>query len=390
MHSLQTEQFVPHDNQAVKWISVVGARPQFIKLAPLKRQIEAYNKLGLHPRIEHCVIHTGQHYDYEMSDMIMQQLGIERPQYNLEVGSGSHAQQLARTLERLEPVLSHEQPGWVIVYGDTNSALAGALAAARLGLRLAHVEAGCRSYNAKMPEEQNRVLIDHLSQLLLAPSQSSVENLKREGIGAADDPHDRRVVFVGDVMLDAFLANQDHVEALAPALLEKLGMQSAKYYVLTLHRAENTAEASQVRRVMEVLEKIDLPVLFPVHPRTRALLASVVGSKTNGNIHMIPPLGYLEMLAASKNARKIITDSGGVQKEAFYLRVPCVTLRETTEWPETVAAGVNCLARADTDELQDALRKPSRSFSEIESPFGDGNSSKIIVNELLTASSGAV
>lgn len=367
----------------VKWLSIVGTRPQFIKVAPVGRAIRACNASATAAVIDHRVIHTGQHYDHEMAGLIIQQLGLPLPDYNLGVGSGSHQEQLARMLERLEPVLTQERPDWVIVYGDTNSALAGALAAVRLGIAVAHVEAGCRSYNGKMPEEQNRVLTDHLSQLLFAPTRRAVGNLKREGIGGSDDPRNRIVEFAGDVMYDTFLANQGSAEELAPATLQQLGLQAKQYYLLTLHRAENTTQPEQVRAILEMAESLELPVLFPMHPRTRHLMEGC-GPLPNGNIHTVPPLGYLELLAAGKYARKIITDSGGVQKEAFYLRVPCVTLRNETEWPETVALGANRLTGTDPGEVLRAIREPAIVPEPTEAPFGEGRTAGFIVHKLLT------
>jgi UDP-GlcNAc3NAcA epimerase len=373
---------VPARVANVKWISIVGTRPQFIKVSPVGRAIEARNQTGLAPLVEHRVLHTGQHYDHEMAGLIMQQLGLPAPDYNLGVGSGSHQEQLARMLERLEPTLSQENPDWVIVYGDTNSALAGALVAARLGIAVAHVEAGCRSYNGHMAEEQNRVLTDHLSQFLFAPSKCAVENLRKEGIGGIVDPRNRIVQFVGDVMYDTFLANHVHAEALAPATLERLGLQANQYYLLTVHRAENTTQPEQVHNILQIVESLDLPVLFPMHPRTRQLLACGE-TLHNGNIRVVPPLGYLELLAAGKYARKIITDSGGVQKEAFYLQVPCVTLRRETEWPETVTLGANRLVGTDRSEVLQAIGEPAPEFEQADPPFGDGHASNLIVDRLL-------
>ena len=367
-----------------KWISIVGARPQFIKVSPVGKAIQACNQTGLARLVDHRVINTGQHYDHEMAGLIFQQLGLPAPDYNLGVGSGSHQEQLARMLERLEPILANENPDWVIVYGDTNSTLAGALAAARLGMAVAHVEAGCRSYNGRMPEEQNRVLTDHLSQLLFTASRCAVENLRKEGIGGPRDPRNRIVHFVGDVMYDTFLANLAHAEALAPATLDRLGLQSNQYYLLTVHRAENTTQPEQVRNILQIVESLDLPVLFPMHPRTRQLLTGE-GALHNGNIRIVPPLGYLELLAAGKYARKIITDSGGVQKEAFYLKVPCVTLRRETEWPETVTLGANRLVGTDRSELLQAIGEPASGFEQVDLPFGDGHASELIVDSLLAA-----
>ncbi len=369
----------------VRWASIVGARPQFIKLAPLCCAIEAHNQTGRTPVIEHRIIHTGQHYDREMAELFFVQLRIPEPHYNLEVGSGSHGEQLARMLERLEPVLVKEQPDWIVVYGDTNSTLAGALLAARMFIPLAHVEAGCRSYNRRIPEEQNRVVTDHLSQLLLAPTQSTVENLWREGIGVPNDPLRRTVAFVGDVMYDALIANLKLAERRVRKNLEEFGLEKDRFYLLTLHRAENTNQPERLQSILDTLETLDLPVLFPVHPRTRKVLSEARIPLDNGNIRTVPPLGYLDMLAVEKRARKILTDSGGVQKEAFYLKVPCVTLREETEWPETVELGANRITGIDRNKILDAVRAPYPSFRTSASVFGAGKACERILDELLLA-----
>ncbi len=367
------------------WVSIVGARPQFIKLAPICRAIEAHNQGGRKPKIVHRIVHTGQHYDREMAELLFVQLRIPEPESNLGVGSGSHGEQLARMLERLEPVLLKETPDWLIVYGDTNSTLAGAVLGARLGIPLAHVEAGCRSHNWALPEEQNRVVADHLSQLLLASSLTAVEHLRREGIGVADDPQRRKVTFVGDVMHDALLGNLTLAERRTQDHLEKFGLEAGQYYLLTLHRTENTDHPERLLSILRTLESLDLPVLFPVHPRTRKVLSDVGAPLSNRNILMVAPLGFLDMLAMEKHARKILTDSGGVQKEAFYLKVPCVTLRAETEWPETVEMGANRLAGSDSKKILEAIREPHANFQTMASPFGDGRASERILNELLSA-----
>jgi UDP-GlcNAc3NAcA epimerase len=338
--------------------------------------------------IEHRIIHTGQHYDREMAELFFVQLRIPEPDYTLEVGSGSHGKQIARILERMEPALLKERPDWVVVYGDTNSTLAGALLAARMFIPLAHVEAGCRSYNRRMPEEQNRVVTDHLSQLLLAPTQSTVENLWREGIGLPNDPLRRTVAFTGDIMYDALLANLRLAERRIDENLEEFGLEKDRFYLLTLHRAENTDCPERLRSIVQTLEALDLPVLFPVHPRTRKVLSAARISLDNGNIRIVPPIGYLDMLALEKNARKILTDSGGVQKEAFYLKVPCVTLRDETEWPETVELGLNQTTGVDRKKILEAVRAPHPNLERSASTFGTGEARKRILDELLSAGTG--
>jgi UDP-GlcNAc3NAcA epimerase len=369
---------------ACKWVSIVGARPQFVKLAPVCRAIEAHNEAAALPRIEHSIVHTGQHYDPAIAELLFVQLKIPEPKHNLGIGSGTHGAQLARMLERLEPILVSERPDWVIAYGDTNSTLAGALLAARLHIPLAHVEAGCRSSDMAMPEEQNRIVADHLSQLLLAPSQSAVRNLHREGLGSGDDPRNRRVAMVGDVMYDALLQNRILAEKGAIERLRQLHLESKGYYLLTLHRAENTDDRNRLREILNAISPLDLPVLFPVHPRTRNVLADA-GISLDGNLRPVAPAGYLEMLGFEKHARMILTDSGGVQKEAFYLEVPCVTLRDRTEWPETVALGANRIAGTTAESIRDAIQANNRQHWPSASPYGDGGAARRIVRELLAS-----
>jgi len=368
-----------------KWVSVVGARPQFVKLAPVCRAIDFHNHTVGSPHIEHCIINTGQHYDREVAKLLFVQMGIPEPRHNLAVGSGSHGTQLARMLARMEPILTANHIDWLIVYGDTNSTIAGALLASRLQLPLAHVEAGCRSWDMAMPEEQNRLASDHLSQLLLAPSENALQNLHREGIAASDDPRKRCATVVGDVMYDALLQSLPLTEKYAESTLLQYDLQSGGYYLLTIHRAENTSRPEKLKEILETASSLDLPVLFPVHPRTRNVLANSRIS-LNGKLIPIPPLGYLEMLAMEKHARKILTDSGGVQKEAFYLGVPCVTLRDKTEWPETVSLGANCVAGTTRDHIRAAVMENRTADWSDATPYGDGNAAKRIVSALLARS----
>jgi len=371
-------------SQTVRFVSVVGARPQFIKLAPVCRAFQASQASVPEGSFQHSIVHTGQHYDSNMTEIFFRQMQIPEPDYNLGVGSGSQAQQLARLMEGLETTFGEKRPDWLIVYGDTNSTLAAALIAARLGISVAHIEAGCRSYNRHMPEEQNRVLTDNLSQLLLAPCPNAVSNLCREGIGGAQDPLGRRVVNVGDVMYDALLHNLPIAEQQPQNILEKLGLEPGGYYLLTLHRAENTDNAGNVRSILKALQQVDLPVIFPVHPRTAKTLAEI--KLPAGPVRQVAPVGYFDMLLLEKNARKILTDSGGVQKEAFYSGVPCITLREETEWPETVEIGANRLAGIDAQKILQFIHEPDAAFDVASSPFGSGRASHDIVAELLKAS----
>lgn len=362
----------------MKLLSIVGARPQFIKLAPVCRAVEEYNRGGT--AITHRVLHTGQHFDPEMSEQFFSQLGIPEPDWNLGVGGGSTScAQVARMLERLEPVLRQERPDWIILYGDTNSTLAGALAATRAGFRSAHVEAGCRSQRIDMPEEQNRIVADHLARLLLTVSPRATSALHREGIGTSDDPLRRDIVWVGDLMYDTLLAAMKSADAKTETLMNGFGLTHGEYYLLTVHRADN-ANRERVRAILNAAEALDYPVVFPVHPRTRAALNGAAASLRN--VRLSEPIGYIEMLALQRHARKVLTDSGGVQKEAFFLGVPCVTLRDETEWPETVDAGANRLAGARTDGILEATLRWNPSLQSGPREFGDGRAAERVVRAL--------
>ena len=362
-------------------LSIVGARPQFVKLAPIVRAIEAQSGPGS-TLIRHVVVHTGQHYDEAMSDVFFRDLALPKPDHHLEVGSASHATQTARMLERLEPVLLEEKPDWTIVYGDTNSTLAGALAAAKLHLRVAHIEAGLRSFNREMPEETNRVVADHLSDLLFCPTAAAVDNLAREGIT-------RGVHQVGDVMADAVLQHAEIARRRSSALAE-LGLKRREYALATIHRAENTDDPGRLSALLAALDEIAvgrMPVLLPLHPRTRKALDALALKPRSRRLRLVPPASYLDMLALESEARLILTDSGGVQKEAFLLAVPCLTLREETEWVETVASGWNLLVGADQARIVDGacrlLSEPPSPFGV--PPYGDGHAAERIVGVLLDA-----
>ena len=309
-------------------LSIVGARPQFIKAAPVSH---ALREIGL----AESIVHTGQHYDPLMSDVFFEELEIPRPAFNLEVNSLGHGAMTGRMLERLEEIMRAEAPSLVLIYGDTNSTIAGALAAAKLHIPVAHVEAGLRSFNRRMPEELNRVVADHLSTILFCPTQTAVRNLAAEGIT-------RNVHPVGDVMYDMALAALRHATGRSE-VLEKFSLKPRCYSVATVHRAENTDNPKRFRRVMDWLETAarTTPIVMPVHPRTRKLLSSL-GVKPLG-VNLVDPLGYLDMALVLSNAAAIFTDSGGIQKEAYFYRVPCVTLRDETEWIETLEAGWNRL-----------------------------------------------
>jgi UDP-N-acetylglucosamine 2-epimerase len=353
----------------MKIASVVGARPQFIKAWPVSRQLR---------RLGHTetIVHTGQHYDHQMSDVFFDEMGIARPDHFLEIGSGSHGDQTGRMIIAIEKTLLREAPDCVLVYGDTNTTLAGAIAACKLGVQLAHVEAGLRSYNRKMPEEHNRVLTDHCSDLLLCPTQTAVDNLEREGVV-------RGVHLVGDVMYDAVLAFGARAREQS-RILASLGVASGGYTLATVHRAYNTDDPDVLRRLVQALDTVGETVLFPVHPRTRARLSANGGFPALQHVRLIDPLGYLDMLALEQHARVILTDSGGVQKEAFFFEVPCVTLRPETEWVETVASGWNVLVGSDHDAIVAAARDAKRPSQQPPRVFGDGHAAQRIA-ELMTA-----
>ncbi|HVO68695.1 MAG TPA: UDP-N-acetylglucosamine 2-epimerase (non-hydrolyzing), partial [Aggregatilineaceae bacterium] len=310
----------------MKIVSVVGARPEFIQSAPVSR--------ALRPRHREVLVHTGQHYDYLMSQTFFDELSIPAPDYNLEVGSGGQAQQTAEIMVRLEKVLLDEQPDLVIVRGDTNSTLAGALAASKLHIPTAHIEAGERSFDRRMPEEINRLVADRLADRHLCVSHTAVQNLAAEGI-----THSAR--WVGDVMLDAMLANRP-IAHRHSTILNRLQLKPRGYALVTVHRAANTDDARRLGNIVAALNRVAEPVIFPAHPRTRKALERW-GFELAPHIRLVEPVGYFDMTVLEENARLVATDSGGVQREAYFLGVPCLTLRDETEWQETVAAGWNRL-----------------------------------------------
>ncbi len=338
--------------------SVVGARPNFVKLAPVSRE--------LRKRLDEVIIHTGQHYDYEMDRIFFDDMGIPSPNYHLGIGSGSHGFQTGEMLKKVEEVLIREKPDVVLVFGDTNSTLAGALAAAKLHIKVAHIEAGLRSYDRSMPEEINRVLVDHCSDLLLCPTETAVENLREEGIV-------KNVYLTGDVMVDA-QRDCAKIAEIRSHILEDLKLKSKGYYLATIHRASNTDDPERLKAIIEALEELG-DVVFPCHPRAEKYLRRFgLWEDLNRKVRVIKPVGYLDMISLEKSAKKIITDSGGVQKEAYLLNVPCITLREETEWVETVEDGWNVLACRDKDEIVRLARDfvPSQERRDV---FGKGDAS---------------
>ena len=342
----------------MKIASVVGARPNFVKLAPVSRE--------LRKRFDEIIIHTGQHYNYEMDKIFFDDLGIPDPDYHLGVGSGNHGHQTGEMLKRIEEILLSEKPDAVLVFGDTNTTLAGALCAVKLHIKVVHVEAGLRSYNKEMPEEINRILVDHSANLLLCPTKTAVENLKREGIVEG-------VYLTGDVMVDAQRDCLSIAEKKSQ-ILEELGLEPRGYYLTTIHRAENTDNPERLRDMVSALNDLG-DVVFPCHPRTEKCLKEAgIWTSLSDQIKVIKPLGYLDMLVMEKNALKIVTDSGGVQKEAYLLGVPCITLRNETEWVETVDDGWNILAGAKGDKIA-SLVKEFNPLCKQRDVFGPGDAS---------------
>ena len=355
----------------MRFVTVVGARPQFIKAAPLSRELRR--------RHEEFLLHTGQHYDDNMSDVFFRELDLPAPDRHLGVGSGSQGVQTGAMLERIEQVLEDVQPDAVVVYGDTNSTLAGALAAAQAQIRLAHVEAGLRSRDRRMPEEINRLVADVLADVLFCPTRGAVANLAAEGIR-------RGVHLVGDIMYDALLAAAEQAGRRAAGLLAGLGVSEKKYYLATIHRAENTDEPQRLSGIFSALSQCRWPVVLPLHPRTRKAL----GDTAEGlpwPVRAMAPVGYLDMVALARSARIILTDSGGLQKEAYFHRVPCVTLRASTEWPELVEAGCNRLGGAEPGAISAAIAEiEARGACLPETVprdlYGDGQSARRIVEIL--------
>lgn len=324
----------------IKIVTVVGARPQFIKAATVSRELASLSGF------EEVLVHTGQHYDHNMSDIFFEELNIPKPAYNLACGGGAHGAMTGRQLEKIESVLLTERPDLLLVYGDTNSTLAGALAAAKLHIPVAHVEAGLRSYNRNMPEEINRVLTDHASELLFAPTQGARGNLLAEGI-KEDGIH-----VVGDVMYDATLYYSS--QAKRPSWYDDVSSSEGGYVLCTIHRAENTDDPFRLGSILEGLADSGLPVLLPLHPRTKRRIEELRLSVA-ANIHVVPPVGYLEMLWLEGHCRIVATDSGGVQKEAYFHGKPCVTLRDETEWTELVDGGFNRLVGTSPERIAESL-----------------------------------
>jgi len=365
-------------DKTVKIAPIVGVRPQIIKSAPILRLLNQDKEVALY------LVHSGQHYDFEMSKIFFNELSLPDPLYNLNVGSGSHATQTARLMTRVEKVITKLQPDVVVVFGDANTTLAGGLAAVKMHVPVCHVEAGLRSYDMGMPEEVNRILTDHCSQMLCAPTEEAVKNLKREGFG------EDSVLLSGDTMFDALLQHEEDVEK--STIIESLGLTKKVCAVLTLHRAENVDDKERLKRIILAIMKLnEITIVFPAHPRTKRRLreANLEGAlKKMRHVMLTDPLGYFDMLKLVKNSAVILTDSGGMQKEAFLVRVPCVTLRYNTEWVETVRLGANRLVGAETRQILMETRRilenegVKRELESLPNPYGDGKASQKIVEDL--------
>ncbi len=355
----------------MKIITVIGARPQFIKAAALSREF------AKHEHIEEIIVHTGQHFDANMSEVFFEEMEIPKPSYNLEINSLSHGAMTGRMIEGIEEILLNEKPDLLLVYGDTNSTIAGALAAKKLHIKVAHVEAGLRSFNMEMPEEINRILTDRISDYLFCPTDSAVNNLKKEGY----DSLDATIVRTGDVMQDAalFYAQKSKEKS---TIISQLGLQ--KFALATLHRAENTDSKERLSQLVEGLNEIHetiCPVVLPLHPRTKAKLAA---HGLELKVKLIDPVGYFDMIELLKNCALVMTDSGGLQKEAFFFRKNCVTMRDQTEWVELIENGVNVLIGADKKKLVESTRTMLNKSSNFDvNLYGNGNASVHIVTELL-------
>ena len=365
----------------MKIVTIVGARPQFIKAAAVSRAIAAHNAsvTDLRSLITEVIVHTGQHFDANMSDIFFEEMQIPRPHYFLDINSLGHGAMTGRMLEKIEEVLLTEKPDYVMVYGDTNSTLAGALAAKKLHVKVVHVEAGLRSFNMQMPEEVNRILTDRISDILCCPTENAVENLKSEGFNSFPC----RIVKTGDVMQDAALFYSTYsVEK--SIILKLLGLEKKDFALCTLHRAENTDDLDRLGSIIEALNLISqrMDVVLPLHPRTRKIMMSC---NTGLKFEPIDPVGYFDMLELLKHTKLVLTDSGGLQKEAYFFEKPCITLRDETEWGELVEAGVNKLAGADTNAILttfNAVEQTMPSFSR--NLYGCGDASERIVDTLLS------
>ena len=356
----------------MKIMTIVGARPQFIKAATVSRALAATEGA------EELIVHTGQHHDANMSDVFFSELEIPKPDYNLGISGGAHGAMTGRMLAAIEKVILDDLPDCLLIYGDTNSTLAGALAAAKLDVPVAHVEAGLRSFNRQMPEEINRVVADHVASCLLTPTETATANLRHEGI-SPENIHQ-----VGDVMYDAALFYAAKAERTS-TILTRLGLEQGSYVLATIHRAENTDAPARLRAIIEGLNEVarSMPVVLPLHPRTRTILDSADNLRAGKGMLLVEPVGYLDMVMLERGAAVIATDSGGVQKEAFFHSVPCVTLRDETEWVELIDMGWNRLAPPGQAEIAKTIRNAMDRKGESGNPYGDGNAAQRIATTLI-------
>ncbi|WBY00727.1 UDP-N-acetylglucosamine 2-epimerase (non-hydrolyzing) [Ramlibacter tataouinensis] len=361
----------------MKVLTVVGARPQFVKAATVSRAFRSCQ-----PQVDEVIVHTGQHFDANMSAVFFEEMQIPQPQYQLELGGLGHGAMTGRMMESVEAILQKERPDWVLVYGDTNSTMAGALAAVKLHIPVAHVEAGLRSFNRAMPEEINRVVADHVSSLLFAPTEVAVRNLANEGIAGG------KVVRSGDVMYDAALFYSQRASGTA---LQQIGLEPRKYFLATIHRAENVDDPARLEVIVQALARCaaTLPVLLPIHPRTRKKLAEtgLLKGLDTGKLRLVDPVGYLDMVQLEQHAAVVLTDSGGVQKEAYFFGVPCVTIRDETEWVELVECGANRLAPPTSVQavVDAALAAAAQRQPAPPGLYGDGRSAQSIAHALACA-----
>nr|WP_321497970.1 UDP-N-acetylglucosamine 2-epimerase (non-hydrolyzing) [uncultured Methanolobus sp.] len=351
----------------MKVATIVGVRPQFVKASVVSRE--------LRKKHEEILIHTGQHYDYKMNEVFFDELNIPVPDYFLEIGSGSHGYQTGEMLKSIEDVLIKEEPDLVLTYGDTNSTLAGALAASKLHIKTAHIESGLRSFDRTMPEEINRILTDHCSDILFCPTQNAVNNLKNEGI--IDN-----VFLTGDVMADSVIYNKDIAEKQSD-ILDKLDLIKGEYLLATIHRASNTDNVDNLKSIVDAFSELDQTLVFPIHPRTEKMLETCnLYDELASSVKLIDPVGFIDFIKLMNNSKMILTDSGGIQKEAYILKVPCITLRENTEWIETIEDGWNVLVGANKDNIIKRVNDFIPSLSTHKERFGNGNASERIIKVL--------
>lgn len=351
----------------MKVTSILGVRPQFVKASVVSRE--------LRKKHEEILIHTGQHYDYQMNKVFFEQLNIPEPDYHLNIGSGTHGYQTGEMLKKIEEVLLKEKPDLVLTYGDTNSTLAGALAASKLQIKTAHVESGLRSFDRSMPEEVNRILTDHCSDILFCPTQNAVDNLRNEGIT-------EKIHLTGDVMVDSLLHNREIAENKS-TILNDLGLKSKEYLVATIHRASNTDNEKNLKNIVDAFSELNETIIFPLHPRTEKFLKKYgFYERLKSSVILTQPLGFLEFIKLMDHARMILTDSGGVQKEAYILKVPCITLRENTEWIETVDDGWNVLVGTDKEKIVNLVDEFTPSIKTYQNRFGNGDACKRVCDIL--------